>query len=198
MIAVAVASDRLMARYEENRAKLAKLADPRTSTWMPRSDTGSSPTSPVYYHRHHPLDRAGAPTALMELAYRLAVYESCVHSEHPRQRPHPITPIGEVDGRDRIVDLYTTARSTRTTRSECPLLGALRRPRQPPRRMGVTLKLTENVLNTYATRGAGAPRPARVVAYLYDNTIGDGSVQRVDLPAARQRWQQIAGITFRR
>ena len=70
MIAVAVASDRLIARYEENRAKLAKLADPRTI----RMDDAEAhrimaDVAPVYYIAGtiHSTE-AGAPTALMELA----------------------------------------------------------------------------------------------------------------------------------
>src|SRR3954466_13772994 len=50
MIAVAVGSDQLMAKYDANRANLAKLADPRT---IGLSDTEgdriASMTAPVYY-----------------------------------------------------------------------------------------------------------------------------------------------------
>src|ERR1051325_2766966 len=78
MIAVAVASEKLIAALDENRARLAKLADPRTI----RMDDGEAEklvaaSTPIYYITgtiHSP--ETGAPTALMELAYRLAVDES--------------------------------------------------------------------------------------------------------------------------
>src|SRR5690242_9956158 len=78
MIAVAVASEKLIASLDENKARLAKLADPRT---IGLNDTEAdrlvAQSTPVYYITgtiHSP--ETGAPTALMELAYRLAVDES--------------------------------------------------------------------------------------------------------------------------
>src|SRR5438105_6098629 len=78
MIAVVVASDELMAKLEANRSQLAKLADPRTIQMNDAlADQIASTAAPVYYITgtiHSP--ESGAPTALMELAYRLAVDES--------------------------------------------------------------------------------------------------------------------------
>src|SRR5438477_11276949 len=78
MIAVAVASDSLMASLDQNKANLAKLADPR-SIGMNDAEAARivERTTPVYYITGtiHSTE-SGAPTALMELAYRLAVDES--------------------------------------------------------------------------------------------------------------------------
>jgi hypothetical protein len=78
MIAVAVASERLILSLEENRARLAKLADPRTINMDDaEAEKLVSASTPIYYVTgtiHSP--ETGAPTALMELAYRLAVDES--------------------------------------------------------------------------------------------------------------------------
>ncbi|MDQ8165350.1 MAG: M14 family zinc carboxypeptidase, partial [Gemmatimonadota bacterium] len=77
-IAVAVASDKLMAQYEANKARLAKLADPRTINHDDAQAASLIAESvPVYYLTGtiHSTE-AGAPTALMELAYRLAVDDS--------------------------------------------------------------------------------------------------------------------------
>ena len=66
MIAVAIADPALLQGAKENGERLAKLADPR----MPLIDQ----SYPVYYITgtiHS--SETGAPTALMELAYRLAV-----------------------------------------------------------------------------------------------------------------------------
>src|SRR6202035_5992058 len=75
MIAVAIASDAIMAKLQDNGARLAKLADPRT---INMDDAAAEKlldgTTPIYYITgtiHSP--ETGAPTALMELAYRLAV-----------------------------------------------------------------------------------------------------------------------------
>src|SRR4029078_1082154 len=77
MIAVAVASETLMARLDQNTADLAKLADPRAIQINDDlADELARRAAPVYYITGtiHSTE-AGAPTALMELAYRLAVDE---------------------------------------------------------------------------------------------------------------------------
>ena len=88
MIAVAVASEKLLASLDENRARLAKLADPRTINLDDaEAEKLVAASTPIYYITgtiHSP--ETGAPTALMELAYRLAVDESAVHQVHPRKR----------------------------------------------------------------------------------------------------------------
>src|SRR3984893_6030276 len=108
MIAVAISSPENLKNLEENRARLAKLADPRT---IKLDDGEADPivaqAVPVYYITgtiHSP--ETGAPTALMELAYRLAVDESAFIREIRENVITLITPIVEVDGRDRMVDIY--------------------------------------------------------------------------------------------
>ncbi|HMD32250.1 MAG TPA: M14 family zinc carboxypeptidase, partial [Candidatus Acidoferrales bacterium] len=78
MIAVAVSSEANLAKLEENRARLAKLADPRLIHLDDaEADKLIDASVPVYYITgtiHSP--ETGAPTAMMEMAYRLAVDES--------------------------------------------------------------------------------------------------------------------------
>src|SRR5579871_5470537 len=78
MIAVAVSSEENLKKLDENRARLAKLSDPRTIQLNDaEADKLVAQSTPVYYVTgtiHSP--ETGAPTALMELAYRLAVDES--------------------------------------------------------------------------------------------------------------------------
>src|SRR5438045_1907273 len=108
MIAVAIASEKLLAQLDENRARLAKLADPRTINLDDaQADALVAQSTPVYYITgtiHSP--ETGAPTALMELAYRLAVAESPYVRNIRDGLITLITPAVEVDGRDRMVDLY--------------------------------------------------------------------------------------------
>src|SRR5271166_6661388 len=75
MIVAAIADQNLVAAAKENDARLAQLADPRK---LGLDDAKARPlidqSWPVYYITgtiHSP--ETGAPTALMELAYRLAV-----------------------------------------------------------------------------------------------------------------------------
>ena len=90
MIAVAVASEKLLANLDENRARLAKLADPRTIKLDDaEAEKLVAASTPIYYITgtiHSP--ETGAPTALMEMAYRLAVDESAYITVHSRKRDH--------------------------------------------------------------------------------------------------------------
>src|SRR5690349_17363883 len=108
MIAVAVASEQLLAKLDENKAKLAKLADPRSINLDDKvAEQIAADAAPVYYITgtiHSP--EAGAPTALMELAYRLAVDESDYIKNIRNNLITLITPVVEVDGRDRMVDWF--------------------------------------------------------------------------------------------
>src|SRR5947209_16360264 len=53
MIAVAIASDAIMARLQENGARLAKLADPRTSNMdHAQAEPMNNSATPVYYITH--------------------------------------------------------------------------------------------------------------------------------------------------
>jgi hypothetical protein len=107
MIAVAVASEALLAKLDQNKADLAKLADPRTIKLDDVvADEIAKRAAPVYYITgtiHSP--EAGAPTALMEMAYRLAVDESLYIRNIREHIITLITPVVEPDGRDRIVDV---------------------------------------------------------------------------------------------
>src|SRR6266404_6136782 len=104
MIAVAVSSEENLKRLDENRARLAKLADPRSIKLDDaEADRLVAQSTPVYYITgtiHSP--ETGAPTALMELAYRLAVDESPYIREIRDGIVTLITPVVEVDGRDRM------------------------------------------------------------------------------------------------
>src|SRR6185503_5089644 len=75
MIAVAIAAEPIIARLQENSARLAKLADPRTLNMDDaQAEALVTASTPIYYITgtiHSP--ETGAPTALMELAYRLVV-----------------------------------------------------------------------------------------------------------------------------
>jgi hypothetical protein len=195
MIAVAVSSPENLKNLEENRARLAKLADPRTIKLDDaEADRIVALSVPVYYITgtiHSP--ETGAPTALMELAYRLAVDESPYIREIRDGMITLITPVVEVDGRDRMVDIYRWHLS-HPKDFYPPLIYWGKYVAHDNNRdaMGVTLKLTENVLNTYVGQKAQVLHDLHEsVPYLYDNTAGDGPFNAWVDPILTDEWEMI-------
>ena len=125
-----------MAKLDENRARLAKLADPRTINMNDdEADKLVAASFPIYYITGtiHSTE-TGAPTALMELAYRLAVDESAYIKQIRDGMVTLITPVVEVDGRDRMVDVYNWHLAhPKDNWPTAALLGPLRRARQQSR-----------------------------------------------------------------
>jgi hypothetical protein len=195
MIAVAISSPENLKNLEENHARLAKLADPRTIKLDDEeADSIVAQAVPVYYITgtiHSP--ETGAPTALMELAYRLAVDESPYLREIRDGMITLITPVVEVDGRDRMVDIYHWHLS-HPKDFYPPLIYWGKYVAHDNNRdaMGVTLKLTENVLNTYVGWKAQVLHDLHEsVPYLYDNTAGDGPFNAWVDPILTDEWEMI-------
>ncbi len=195
MIAVAVSSPENLKNLEANRAQLAKLADPRTIKLDDaEADRIVAQAVPVYYITgtiHSP--ETGAPTALMELAYRLAVDESPYIREIRDGMITLITPVVEVDGRDRMVDIYRWHLS-HPKDFYPPLIYWGKYVAHDNNRdaMGVTLKLTENVLKTYVDSKAQVLHDLHEsVPYLYDNTAGDGPFNAWVDPILTDEWEMI-------
>src|SRR2546426_3212802 len=196
MIAVAVTSEENLQKLEENRAHLAKLADPRTiNSDDSEADKLVAQSTPVYYITgtiHSP--ETGAPTALMELAYRLAVDESPYIKDIRDGVITLITPVVEVDGRDRVVDVYKW-HLAHPKDFYPPLIYWGKYVAHDNNRdaMGMTLKLTQNVLNTYVDWKAQVLHDLHEsVPYLYDNTVGDGPYNAWIDPILADEWNMIA------
>lgn len=195
MIAVAVASDSLIAHLGENAAQLAKLADPRTLALNDAEAARiAAVATPVYYITGtiHSTE-SGAPTALMELAYRLAVDESPYVKNIRDHLVTLITPIVEVDGRDRMVDLFRW-HMAHPTATYPPLLywGHYVAHDNNRDAMALTLKLSRSVLDTYLAHHAQVLHDLHEsVPYLYDNTIGDGPYNAWLDPLLTNEWQMI-------
>ena len=139
MIAVAVASEALMAKLDANKADLAKLADPRTIKMDDAlaDEIAQARRAGLLHHRHDPLDRGrradGADGARLSPRGR----RQPVHPQHPRPRHH-------ADHADRRSRRPRPRRRRLRVAEEAPerhadepaLLGQLRRARQQPRRDG--------------------------------------------------------------
>src|SRR5436190_6929282 len=195
MIAVAIASDAIMARLEENRQRLEKLGDPRTINMDDAAaEALVQQSTPIYYITgtiHSP--ETGAPTALMELAYRLVVDDHEYIKSIRNNLSTLITPVIEVDGRDKMVDVYKWHLAH--PGQNWPGLvywGKYVAHDNNRDAMGATLKLTENVLNVHNHWHPQALHDLHEsVAYLYDNTIGDGPFNAWIDPILADEWQMI-------
>jgi hypothetical protein len=195
MIAVAVASESVFANLEQNKANLARLADPRSIN-MDDAEAAriTSQAVPVYYITgtiHSP--ESGAPTALMELAYRLAVDESPYIRNIRDHLITLITPIVEVDGRDREVDVFRW-HMAHPAETYPPLLywGHYVGHDNNRDAMALTLKLSQNVLDTYLDWKAQVLHDLHEsVPYLYDNTVGDGPYNAWLDPLLTNEWQML-------
>ena len=193
MIAVAVTSEANMQHLEENRARLAQLADPRTIHLDDAAaDKLVDESVPVYYITGtiHSTE-TGAPTALMELAYRLAVDDSPYIQAIRDHVITLITPVVEADGRDRMVDLYRWHRA-HLQENYPPLMywGHYVAHDNNRDAMGMTLKLSQNVLNTFVGWDAQVLHDLHEsVPYLYDNTAGDGPFNAWVDPILTNEWE---------
>ncbi len=196
MIAVAVADESLLAQSKQNNARLAQLADPRTLQLDDaKAQTLVSQSFPVYYITGtiHSTE-TGAPTALMELAYRLAV-DNAPYIQYIRSHMITlITPVIEVDGRDRMVDIYKWHKAH--PGENWPRLvywGHYVAHDNNRDAMAMTLDLTKNVLNTYLEWHAQVLHDLHEsVPFLYDNTVGDGPYNSWIDPLLTDEWQMIA------
>src|SRR5580693_3811619 len=103
---VAVSDEANIARIDHFKDLTARLADPRKTT-QAEADRITSEALPFYWLSgsiHSP--ETGSPEMLMELAYRLAVEDSAHVQAIRKNLIVLITPLVEVDGHDRMVDIY--------------------------------------------------------------------------------------------
>ncbi|MGH7663153.1 MAG: M14 family zinc carboxypeptidase [Gemmatimonadaceae bacterium] len=117
MLLVAIADEATITRLDDYREMLARLADPRTLAMGANAgdhaerDRLIDTARPIYWltgAMHSP--ETGSPEMLLELGYRLAVDESDYVRAIRSNVITLITPVVEVDGRDRMVDVYYQAK----------------------------------------------------------------------------------------
>ncbi len=195
MIAAAIADPELLNAAKENSARLAQLGDPRTIGMDDaKARTLIEKSWPVYYITGtiHSTE-TGAPTALMELAYRLAVDDSPYIKYIRSHMIVLITPVTEVDGRDRMVDIYKWHKGHPDQQWPHLLYWGHYVAHDNNRdAMGMTLNLTRNVLDTYLTWHAQVLHDLHEsVPFLYDNTVGDGPYNAWVDPTLADEWAEL-------
>ncbi|HZD53213.1 MAG TPA: M14 family zinc carboxypeptidase, partial [Woeseiaceae bacterium] len=195
MIAVAIADEKVLDDLDANQARLAQLGDPRRIGMDDsKAERLIARSTPVYYITgtiHSP--ETGSPTALMELAYRLAVDEAPYIRDVRARVITLITPIVEVDGRDRMVDLYNWHLAHPDDNYPRLLYWGHYVAHDNNRdAMTMTLNLTRNVADTFIGWHAQVLHDLHEsVPFLYDNTVGDGPYNAWVDPILVGEWQQL-------
>ncbi|MBP7571205.1 MAG: hypothetical protein KBA95_14185, partial [Acidobacteria bacterium] len=148
MIMVFVADEATITGLERYRKILNDLADPRTLTEAQARQLIAT-GKPIYWatgNLHSP--ETGSAEMLMELAYRLAVEETPFIRDIRNKVIVALTPVLEVDGRERVVDNFYFKKKTGQT---LPLTWWGQYVAHDNNRdgLGVGLALTENVLRAF-------------------------------------------------
>ena len=192
MIALVVADADVLRNLDQDKAALAALGDPRTTTEA-QARALIKTAKPIYWITsgiHSP--ETGGPESLIELAYRLAIEET-PFIDHIRKNVITfITPVVEVDGREKIVDNYYYGKKTGKIRPPNMYWGKYVAHDDNRDGMGQFLKLTQNI-----TRSVLEWHPTvlhdlhEARSYLYVST-GTGPYNPSLSPLQTQEWWQLA------
>ena len=147
---VLVSDEANLAKLDRYKEITAKLADPRKLNDA-EAQTLITEGKPFYWASgsiHSP--ETGSPEMLMELAYRLAVEDSPFIEDIRKNMIVMITPALEVDGRDRMVDLYNYHKAN-PSKPTPPLLYWGKYVAHDNNRdgLGMALALTRNQMRTF-------------------------------------------------
>jgi hypothetical protein len=193
MLAVVVSDEENLAKLDRYKEINARLADPRSLSDA-EAQKLIAEDKPIYWAEgsiHSP--ETGAPEMLMELAYRLAVEETPFIEKIRKDSIVMITPIVEVDGHDREVDIYMHHKKY---------------PNDPPYplvwwghyvahdnnrdNLGVTLALSRNMLKNFLEWHPTVMHDLHEsVPYLYIMT-GTGPYNAWLDPIVISEWQEMA------
>ncbi|HEX8560674.1 MAG TPA: M14 family zinc carboxypeptidase [Pyrinomonadaceae bacterium] len=192
-ILVAVGDEAAIARLGRYKEITARLADPRgLSDAEAQRLIGEGK---VFYWAsgsiHSP--ETGSPEMLMELGYRLAVGESPFVRDIRRNVVTLITPVLEVDGRDKMVDLYNY-RKANPDKAVPPLVYWGKYVAHDNNRdgLGMALALTRNMMKTFLEwRPAILHDLHESVPFLYTST-GTGPYNAWLDPIVVDEWQLLA------
>jgi hypothetical protein len=151
MVVLAVADEGTIKQLEKHKDMLAALTDPR-KTAEERAQQLIRTVKPIYWitsGMHS--GETGGPEMLIELPYRLAVEETPFIQTIRNNLITFITPVIEVDGRDKHVDTYYFNKNLPQGSQRLPLMYWGKYVAHDNNRdgMGQFLKLTKNVTKTF-------------------------------------------------
>ena len=192
MVVLAVADEDVLRGLDANKAALAALGDPRRT-----SETDArrlmKTAKPIYWITsgiHSP--ETGGPEMLIELAYRLAIEDTPFIQNIRRNVITFITPVVEVDGREKIVDNYYYGKRTGKPRPPNMYWGKYVQHDNNRDGIGQVLQLTQNI-----TRGMLEWHPTvlhdlhEAQSYLYVST-GTGPYNPSLDPVQSDEWWLLA------
>lgn len=149
MIVMAIGSEEAIADLESYRGYLQELTDPRVTSEARAQELIEGLAKPIYWITSgmHSTENGG-PEVLQELAYRLVVQESEFISTIRDEVITFITPVIEVDGRERRVDTYYFNKERPEGEATLPMMYWGKYVAHDNNRdgMGMFLDLTKNVL----------------------------------------------------
>ncbi len=191
-VVIAIADEATLKDLDKYKAQLAALGDPRKTT--PEQAKAIIKTAkPIYWVTsgiHSP--ETGGPEMLIELAYRLAVEETPVIQNIRNHVITFITPVVEVDGREKVVDTYYYGKKTEKPKPPLMYWGKYVAHDNNRDGMGQYLKITQNF-----TQGILDWHPTVVhdlheaQSYLYVST-GTGPYNPELDPVQSQEWWLLA------
>jgi hypothetical protein len=152
MILVAIADSATIANLEQYKGMLHELTDPRKTSEERAQEIIHGMGKPIYWvtsGMHSP--ETGGPEMLQELAYRLVVEETPFIQDIRNDLITFITPVIEVDGREKEVDTYYFNKERPEGAARLPLMYWGKYVAHDNNRdgMGQFLNLTKNVNKTW-------------------------------------------------
>ena len=196
IIMAAVSDEANIHRLDDFKGMMARLSDPRTTSPQ-EAEKIIADAVPFYWITgsiHSP--ETGSPEMLMELAYRLAADQSPMYQRIRKQWVVLITPVIEVDGRYRMVDLYNMHRAN--PGAPMPSLvywGHYVAHDNNRDAMGLSLKLSQTAMKTFLDWHPLVMHDLHEsVPYLYDNTVGTSPFNAWLDPIVTNEWEKIAWV----
>ncbi|MDO6416788.1 M14 family zinc carboxypeptidase [Sphingomonas sp. BIUV-7] len=191
-VVIAIADETTLAKLDDYKAQLAALGDPRRTDAAKAAEIIKT-AKPIYWVTsgiHSP--ETGGPEMLIELAYRLAVEETPFIQNIRNNMITLITPVVEVDGREKMVDTYYYGKKTGKPKPPLVYWGKYVAHDNNRDGMGQFLKLTQNI-----TKGMLEWHPTvlhdlhEAQSYLYTST-GTGPYNDKLDPIQTNEWWLLA------
>jgi hypothetical protein len=146
-VVLAIADEATIKDLDKYKAQLAALNDPRKTTEEQAREIIHKTGKPLYWANsgiHSP--ETGGPEMLIELAYRLIIEETPFIQAIRNNNITFITPVIEVDGREKEVDTWYYGKETGKTRPPLMYWGKYVQHDNNRDGMGQYLKITQNMM----------------------------------------------------